>query len=131
MVGVYVGIGSLLSAPDGEGDTLLERVVEVVGLPVFDVIGVLQLSIDIDIYVFEEAKIQLLTNDVFVVFLQVHEAAIVCFLQRPQEVVTNIICVVFRCADRDFLAIMCNSIAPIVFLSRLPRKDGVWSSSFD
>jgi hypothetical protein len=109
-----------LSAPDCEGDALLEGIVEVVGLPVLDVVGVLQLSVDVDVDVFQEAEVELLANDILVVLLEMYKTSVVGFLECPEEVVTDVICVVLRGTNSDLLAIMCNGVAPVVFLSRFP-----------
>lgn len=114
-----------LSAPDCEGDALLERVVEVVGLPILDVVGVLQFSIDIDVHIFQKAEVELLADDILVVLLKVYKAAVISLLECPEEVVTDVVCIVFGCPDSDLLSVVCNGIAPVVFLSRLPGQKRV------
>lgn len=114
-----------LAAPDGEGDAFLEWVIEVVGLPVLDIIGILQLAIDVDINVLQEAKIELLADNIFMVLLQVHEAAVIRLFECPQEVITDVVCIVLGGTNSDLLSVVCHSVAPVVFLPGLPEHERV------
>lgn len=78
---------NVLTTPDPKGNRLLERVVEVVRLPVGDVVGklhvlglvtqmcalvntYLDLSFQLNLNIIQEAQIQLLSNHVSLAFLQ-------------------------------------------------------------
>lgn len=91
----------VFATPDHESDTLLERVVEVVALPIRNVIGELHVSdrsryivrithlqgtIKLDIYIIEHRKIDLLANDVGLAFLEMYQSSVLCLFQSPNEI---------------------------------------------
>ncbi len=78
----------------------------------------LQLAVDLDVDVLEEAQIQLLANDVLLALLQVQQTAVVGLLDRREEVVADVVAVMLGRADRDLLAVLLDGIAPVV-LGRL------------
>jgi hypothetical protein len=47
----------ILSAPDNPSDALLEGIVEIVGLPILDIISELQLSVELEVDIFEKAQV--------------------------------------------------------------------------
>jgi hypothetical protein len=76
----------LLAAPDDPGDGFLEVVVEVIRLPVLDIVRELEFTIKLQVNVVQEAQIQLLANHVRGAFLKVHGAALVGLVESPQQV---------------------------------------------
>lgn len=118
---VLKGLRDELATPDSEGNALLERIVEVVGLPVLDVIGIFELAIDVDVDVVEEAEVEFLSDNVFVVLLQVHKTSMIGFFECPEEVSTDVICVVFRSSNRNLFAVVSDSVPPVVLLPGFPR----------
>lgn len=67
------------------GDTYLERMSEGILLPVSSVIGKLNLTIQMDVNVVQEGKIQRLSNDISVTLGEVKSASIVGLLQTLVE----------------------------------------------
>lgn len=67
------------------GDIYLERMSEGILLPVSSVIGKLNLTIQMDVNVVQEGKIQRLSNDISVTLGEVKSASIVGLLQTLVE----------------------------------------------
>lgn len=122
----------ILSTPDPEGYALLEVVVEVISLPVLDVISELEesaisshqyfvladleLPIKLDIHVVQESQVQLLANYILLSLLQMHQTTMIRFPQSPEEISADVICVALRCANGDLLPVLLHTISPIVLL---------------
>jgi hypothetical protein len=102
----------VLTTPHPESDRSLERVVEVVCLPVVDIVGELLMSgqfnqsqswaiylhftLQLYLDIIQEAEIELLANDIGLPLLQEKSAAVVGGLDSPKEVIRNIIGVALR-----------------------------------
>lgn len=52
-------------------------------MPVINVIGVLELAVDIDVDIFQKAKVKLLADDILVILLQVHKTTVVSLFECP------------------------------------------------
>ena len=108
----------VLSTPDPEGNRLLEGVVEVVLLPVLDIIGelhwlatfnqchitpnsYLQFTLELHLNVIQKAKIQLLANNILLALLQHKSATVVRSLHAPEEIISDIIGITLRRTDCD------------------------------
>lgn len=75
----------------------------------------LEFTIESDIYILQEGEIQLLSYDILFSFLEVHKATVVCLLQRPEKISTDIIVIVFRGTNCDLLPVFLDAISPVVF----------------
>lgn len=93
----------VFATPDHEGDALLEGVVEIVVLPIFNIVSELetlcqrassrsdlsthlQCTIELDINIVQDREINLLANDVCLSFFEVHKTAVLCLFESPDEV---------------------------------------------
>jgi hypothetical protein len=102
----------ILTTPHPESDRSLERVVEVVCLPVVDIVGELLMSgqfnqsqswaiylhftLQLHLNIIQEAEVELLANDIGLPLLQEKSAAVVGCLDSPKEVIRNIVSVALR-----------------------------------
>lgn len=109
----------VLAAPDPEGDRLLEVIVEVVILPIINVVGELLFSVSsypppmasfhslirvsthldftvqLDLDIIQEAQVQLLTDHIGLVLGQQESTTVVRPLDCRQEVVRDVVGIVF------------------------------------
>lgn len=125
----------ILTTPYPEGDGFLEVVVEVVGLPVIDVIGelsyhnsarplykqlgtgvnYLNLPVKLNLNIIQKRQLQLLPNDIGLAFLQEESPTVVRLCDSLQELVGYIVCIVQRGTDCDGVAVI---FIVVVMMSR-------------
>lgn len=95
----------VLATPSPEGYRFLEIVVEVIALPILNIVGelfvlagaihveltCLQFTIQLDFNVIQETEIELGPDDIGMVLLQQQSSAVIRLFQSPEEILRDVI----------------------------------------